>query len=72
MKQNLSSPQQIAFALRQAETGTPVDAVCRKPGMSQAHSLIGKKVQRISGPRSPKDSTRRRKCAAVQACFRRS
>jgi len=28
--------EQIAFALRPAETGTPVEAVCRKLGVSEA------------------------------------
>ena len=36
--------QQIAFALQQAETGTPVEEVCRKLGISQATFFRWKKV----------------------------
>ncbi|MBA2115227.1 IS3 family transposase ISMex11 [Planctomycetes bacterium FF15] len=35
MKKSKFTDQQIAFALKQAETGTPVDEVCRKLGVSQ-------------------------------------
>jgi putative transposase len=35
MKRSKFSEQQIAFILRQAEEGTPVDEVCRKAGVSQ-------------------------------------
>ena len=34
MKKSKFTEQQIAFALRQAETGTPVGEVCRKMGIS--------------------------------------
>ena len=36
MKKTKFTEQQIAFALKQAETGTSVDEVCRKMGISQA------------------------------------
>ena len=36
MKRSRFSEQQIAFVLRQAEEGTPVAEVCRKPGISEA------------------------------------
>jgi putative transposase len=35
MKKSKFTDQHIAFALKQAETGTPVDEVCRKLGISQ-------------------------------------
>lgn len=34
MKRSKFSDQQIAFILRQAEEGTPVEEVCRKAGIS--------------------------------------
>jgi putative transposase len=34
MKKSRYTDEQIAFALRQAETGTPVKEVCRKMGIS--------------------------------------
>lgn len=36
MKKTKFTDEQIAFALRQAETGTPVGEVCRKMGISEA------------------------------------
>ena len=36
MKKTKFTDQQIAFALRQAETGTRVGEVCRKMGISEA------------------------------------
>jgi putative transposase len=35
MKRSRYSGEQIAFALRQAEMGTPVSEVCRKMGISE-------------------------------------
>lgn len=35
MKKSKFTDEQIAFALKQAESGTPVDEVCRKLGISQ-------------------------------------
>lgn len=35
MKTSRYSPEQIAFALRQAEQGNPVTEVCRKMGISE-------------------------------------
>ena len=35
MKKSRFTDQQIAFALKQAETGTPIEEVCRKLGISQ-------------------------------------
>ena len=36
MKKSKHTEEQIAFALKQAELGTPVDEVCRKMGISDA------------------------------------
>lgn len=36
MKKTKFTEQQIAFALKQADTGTRVDEVCRKMGISEA------------------------------------
>ena len=36
MKKSKFTEEQIAFALKQAETGTSVEEVCRKLGISQA------------------------------------
>jgi putative transposase len=35
MKRKRYSEEQIAFALRQAESGTPVEEICRKLGVSE-------------------------------------
>ena len=35
MKKSRYNPEQIAFALRQAESGTPVPEVCRKIGIAE-------------------------------------
>jgi putative transposase len=36
MKKTRYTEEQIAFALRQAEAGTPVEDICRKLGVSEA------------------------------------
>ena len=36
MKKSKFTEEQIAFALKQAEVGTPVEEVCRKMGISDA------------------------------------
>jgi putative transposase len=43
MKRSKFTDQQIAFALRQAEEGTPVAEVCRKMGISEATFYVWKK-----------------------------
>jgi putative transposase len=35
MKSSRYSPEQVAFAMRQAESGTPVPEVCRKMGVAE-------------------------------------
>lgn len=46
MKRSKFSEQQIAFILRQAEEGTPVDEVCRKAGVSQQTYYIYGRLSR--------------------------
>ena len=44
MKKSKFTEQQIAFALHQAEGGTPVVEVCRRMGISQATFFRWKQV----------------------------
>jgi putative transposase len=43
MKRKRYSDEQIAFALRQTESGTTVEEVCRKLGVSEATAYRWKK-----------------------------
>ena len=43
MKSSKFTEEQIAFALKQAETGTPVKEVIRKMGITEADLLSGGK-----------------------------
>ena len=43
MKRSRYSDEQIAYALRQADTGTPVGDVCRQIGISEATFYVWKK-----------------------------
>jgi putative transposase len=43
MKRSKFSEEQVAYALRQAESGTPVADVCRQLGVSEATFYIWKK-----------------------------
>lgn len=43
MKRSKFSEEQIAFALRQAESGTPASDVCRQLGVSEATFYIWRK-----------------------------
>lgn len=43
MKGNRFTEEQIAYALRQAESGTPVADVCRQLGVSEASFYLWKK-----------------------------
>jgi putative transposase len=43
MKRSTFSEEQVAFALRQAEGGTPVRDVCRQLGVSEATFYVWKK-----------------------------
>ena len=50
MKRSKFTEQQIAFALKQAELGTPVEEVCRKMGISDATFYVWKKKYGGLGP----------------------
>jgi putative transposase len=50
VKRSKFTEQQIAFALKQAELGTPVDEVCRKIGISDATFYNWKKKYGGLGP----------------------
>lgn len=50
MKRSKYTEQQIAFALKQAELGTPVEDVCRKMGISDATFYNWKKKYGGLGP----------------------
>ena len=50
MKKSKYTEQQIAFALKQAELGTPVEEVCRKLGISDATFYNWKKRYGGLGP----------------------
>jgi putative transposase len=41
MKKSKFTEAQIAFVLKQAEDGTPIGEVCRKPGSATRRSTIG-------------------------------
>jgi putative transposase len=43
MKKSRYTEEQIAYALRQAESGTPVADVCRQMGVSEASFYVWKK-----------------------------
>lgn len=49
MKKTRNTDEQIAFALRQAETGTRVEKVCRKMGISEATYYNWKKKYGAKG-----------------------
>jgi len=50
VKKSKFTEEQIAFALKQAELGTPVDEVCRKMGISDATFYIWRKKYGGLGP----------------------
>jgi len=50
MKRSKFTEEQIAFALKQAELGTPVAEVCRKMGISEATFYLWKKKYGGLGP----------------------
>ena len=49
MKKSRLTDQQIAFGLKQADAGVPVEEVCRKPGISQQTYLPLDVMVRRSG-----------------------
>ena len=52
MKKSKFTEEQIAYALRQVEAGTPPADVCRQLGVSEATFYIWKKNTRISASAS--------------------
>ncbi len=50
MKRSRFTEQQIAFALKQQEVGTPIDEICRKMGISDATFYKWKKKYSGLGP----------------------
>lgn len=50
MKKSRYTEEKIAFALRQAELGTPVEEVCRKMGVSDATFYNWRKKYSGMGP----------------------
>lgn len=49
MKRSRCSEEQIVYAIRQAEVGTPVGDLCRQLGVSDATFYTWKKSTPISG-----------------------
>ncbi|EEK4519446.1 DDE-type integrase/transposase/recombinase [Salmonella enterica] len=49
MKKTRYTEEQIAFALKQAETGTRVGEVCRKMGISEATKRLPVRIQTDNG-----------------------
>src|SRR5574342_202741 len=49
MKRSKFSEEQVAYALRQAEAGTPVGDVCRQLGIAEATFYVWKKRYRHLG-----------------------
>ena len=45
MKKSKFTDEQIAFALKQAEVGTPVEEVCRKMGISDAYPALSSRQE---------------------------
>jgi putative transposase len=50
VKRSKFTEEQIAFALKQAEVGTPIEEVCRKMGISDATFYSWRKKYRGLGP----------------------
>ena len=65
MKRSKFSEEQVAYALRQAESGSPVGDVCRQLGVSEATFYIWKKkyahlgVSELRRPRPLEDENGR-------------
>jgi putative transposase len=49
MRKSRYTDEQIAFALRQAETHTPVQEVIRKMGIAEQHFITGKGAMVVWG-----------------------
>ncbi len=59
MKKSKFTEEQIAFALKQAEAGTPVEEVCRKMGISDATFYNWRKKYGGLGPSDPQRQIQR-------------
>jgi transposase len=66
MKKSKFTEEQIAYALRQVESGTPPADVCRQLGVSEATFYIWKKKLRPPGRQRVAEAAiaRGRECAA--------
>lgn len=49
MERSKYSEEQITYALRQVESGTPVGDVCRQLGISEATFYVWEEARRASG-----------------------
>ena len=67
MKKSKFTEEQIAYALRQVESGSPPADVCRQLGVSAATFYIWKKSTRTSGSPSCASSARWKKTAVSYA-----
>ncbi len=47
MRKSRFTEEQIAFALRQAETGTKVSEICRKIGVAESTSKMGRRIAAV-------------------------
>jgi putative transposase len=47
MKKSKFTDEQIAFALKQAETGMAVEEVCRKMGVSEQPFIVGSRNMEV-------------------------
>ena len=67
MKRSRFTEEQIAFALLQAESGTPVSGVCRKMGISEntfyrwKRKYVGMGVAELRRLKQPEEENRRLK-----------
>ena len=48
MKRSRYTAEQVAFALRQAESGTPVAEVCRRMGITEQPQLVASTTQELA------------------------
>ena len=71
MKKSRFTNEQIAFALRQADSGTPIEEVCRKLGVSQQtfyrwkKKFAGMGVEELRRLKSLEEENRRLKSLAA-------
>ena len=61
MKKSRFTEEQIAFALKQQELGTPVEEICRKMGIAHATFFNWKKRFSGLGPSELRRTTARRR-----------